>query len=65
MGHKQVTPRHAVLCQQSAEEEVRLAAKDWAEFLYEEYCREKQDKLILGEKCSTIKKLTNHDKLNP
>lgn len=42
MGRKQVTPEHAVLSQKPLKEEVKLAAMAWAEYLYDEYCLEKQ-----------------------
>ena len=64
MGRKQLKPKNVAQNQKPTEEEVKVAAMAWAEFLYEEYCREKQNQLILERKCSTIKKLTNHDKLN-
>jgi hypothetical protein len=64
VGYKPVTPKSTVLSQQSREEDVRLAARDWAEFLYDEYCLEKQKRLILSKKHVTVEKLTNHDKLN-
>jgi hypothetical protein len=64
MGRKKLTPKRAMLSQKPSEEEVRLAARDWAEFLYDEYCIEKHNQLLLGKKRRTIKKLTNHDKLN-
>ena len=50
--------------EQVSKDEKQLAARAWAEFLYEEYCLEKQNRLILCDKRRTIKKLTNHDKLN-
>ena len=64
MRRKQATPNHAVPPQELPNEEVRLAAKAWAEFLYEEYCLEKQKRLILSKKHVTVEKLTNHDRLN-
>jgi hypothetical protein len=64
MGRKKLTPKRAILSQRSTEEDVRLAAREWAEFLYEEYCLEKQNSLNLSEKHVTVEKLTNHDRLN-
>jgi hypothetical protein len=45
------------------EEDARLAAKAWAEFLYDEYQLEKQKQLTLSKESVTVEKLTNHDKL--
>jgi hypothetical protein len=63
VGRRQrpLTPAKA---QEPTEEETRLAAAAWAEFLYDEYCLEKQKRLTLGKKHVTVEKLTNHDKLN-
>lgn len=64
MGCKRVKPTDAVLSQKPTKEEVKLAAMAWAEFLYDEYRLEKQNKLLLSEKRTKMEKLTNHGKLN-
>jgi hypothetical protein len=53
-----------VQAQKPSTEEASLAAKAWAEFLYEEYCLEKQKRLRSNEKGIKIERLTNHDQLN-
>ena len=58
MGRKRVAPQRVVLTQKPTKEEVRLAAVAWAEFLYDEYCIDKQKQLILNKKRTTMEKLT-------
>jgi len=64
VGRRRVVPKYAVSNQKPTNEEVKLAAMAWAEFLYDEYCLDKHKQLLLGKKRRTIEKLTNHDKLN-
>jgi hypothetical protein len=59
-----VRRKHAAPNPKPADDEVRLAAIAWAEFLYEEYQLEKQKQLTLSKENVTVEKLTNHDKLN-
>ena len=65
MGRKLVKTTHVAVSQKTVHEEEVLAAKAWAEFLLEEYLLEKQNELLLDRKRTTMKELTNHDKLNP
>jgi hypothetical protein len=66
VGHKRrIVPKKGITqAQKLSTEEASLAAKAWAEFLYDEYQLEKQKQLISDKKRTTMEKLTNHDKLN-
>lgn len=64
MGRKQRPLTSPAKVQEPTEEEIRLAAAAWAEFLYDEYQLEKQKRLTLSKKHVTVEKLTHHDKLN-
>jgi hypothetical protein len=50
MGRKQIAVGTVVPPKLSPQEEIKAAAVAWAEFLYEEYCLEKQKRLISEEK---------------
>jgi hypothetical protein len=64
VGRKLRAVKSTELVQKPSQEETKLAAMAWAEFLFDEYQLQKHNRLLLKENSTTMEKLTNHDKLN-